>query len=85
MRNPLDWEAPDAATPIAVGASPFTFQNTTPGNVIVSGGTVSSIEVSRNRGEFINAGLLSGMYFLSPGDSFRVTYAVTPTMTWVPI
>lgn len=79
------WQAPAATSSIAVGGSPFSFQNTVPGHINISAGTVSLIEVSRDGSNFFATGLLGGMFFLCPGDFCRVTYAVAPTMTWFPI
>lgn len=84
MADPLS-KAPGPSSPITVGASPFTFQDPFPGNVVISGGTVSAIEVSRDGTNFLNAGVIGGTFFLCAGDDIRVTYAVTPTMTWLPV
>jgi len=85
MSPPPNWEAPAAAVSITVGGSPFTFLNPYPGNVVVSGGTVTTIEVSRDGIEFFNTGIITGQVFLCPGDMVRVTFVVAPTMTWMPI
>lgn len=71
---------------IALSASPFTYQNTKgySGDVIVSGGTVSAIEFSRNNTTFYSVGATSGVFWLSPYDYLRVTYTVAPTLTFVP-
>jgi hypothetical protein len=71
---------------ISVTASPFTYQNTTAydGDVIISGGTVSNIEFTRDNTTFYTTGLLTGVLQLSPNDRVRVTYTVAPTMTLVP-
>ncbi len=71
---------------ISVTASPFTYQNTTAydGDVIISGGTISSIEFTRDNTNFYTTGLLTGVLQLSPNDRVRVTYTVAPTMTLVP-
>ena len=75
-----------AASSIAVGASAFVYQNTgqSSEDVIVSGGTVTTIEISRDGSTFFVAGVLGGQFHLSPGDKLRVTYAVAPTMTRMP-
>lgn len=68
-----------------VTASPFVYTNNS-GNdqsEIVSGGTVSLIEYSRNGGTYIPVGAIGGMFALSPLDSLRVTYTVIPTITVV--
>lgn len=75
-----------AAQAISVGASAFTYQNQSgvPENVLVSGGTVTTIEYSRDGSTFFVVGLLAGQFRLSPLDKLRVTYAVAPTMTRIP-
>ena len=68
-----------------VTASPYVYTNNT-GNdqsEIVQGGTVSKIEYSRNGGAYIDVGSIAGMFQLSPLDSLRVTYTVSPTITVV--
>lgn len=71
---------------ITVTASPMTYQNATGYNadVIISGGTVSSIEFTRDNTTFYTTGLTTGVITLSPSDRVRVTYSVAPTMTLVP-
>ena len=75
------------ATAISVGASAFVYTNREgrPVNVLVSGGTVTTIELSRNSGaSWTLAGLLAGQFYLAPADQMRVTYAVAPTRTMIP-
>jgi hypothetical protein len=71
----------DAAV-IAVGASPFSYTAAAIGAVLVSGGTVSALELGRN-GAFTNVGAVAGAVPVSEGDIVRVTYTVAPTMTFV--
>ena len=75
-----------APSDITVTASPFTYQNTTAfnGDVIISGGTVSNIEFTRDDTTFYTVGFIKGVLRLSPGDRVLVTYTVAPTMTYVP-
>lgn len=76
-----------ASAAITVGASPFVFANPLLRDitVIVSAGTVTAIEISRNGGgSWILGGLIAGQYALSPADQIRVTYAAPPTMTMLP-
>jgi len=74
---------PSGVTP---GASPYTYQNTSgrPGDMIVSGGTVSAIAFSRDNATFYGVGFVSGVFPLSAYDFLRVTYTVAPTMTFIP-
>jgi len=71
---------------ISVNGSPFTFQNTDtfPIEVLVSVGTVTTIEFSRDGVTFDLIGLLAGQFRLNPGDRLRVTYVVIPTMVYYP-
>lgn len=71
---------------ITVTASPMTYQNATgyDADVIISGGTVSNIEFTRDNATFYTTGFIAGVLKLSPSDRVRVTYTVAPTMTLVP-
>lgn len=71
---------------ITVTASPFSFQNTNawPLDIIVSGGTVTNIEFTRDAVTYYSTGLLVGVVELSASDRIRVTYSVAPTMTQTP-
>lgn len=67
---------------LTVGASPYIYINS--GNnlqiLLVSGGTVTSIEISADAGTTYDVvGLLGGSYVLRPADRARITYAVVPT------
>ena len=75
-----------APSAITVTASAFVFQNTSSKGmtVLVSGGTVTTIEFSRDGAAFFLVGLLAGQFILSPNDRLRVTYAIAPTMTSIP-
>lgn len=74
------------ATEVAVvpGASPYVYSAPVRGSVIVSGGTVSAIAFSRDGVTFYNVGQTSGMFLLNAADQLRITYAVAPTVTFVP-
>jgi hypothetical protein len=74
---------PSGITP---GASPYTYQNTNtyPVDVVVNGGTVSTVAFSRDNATFYTVGQINGVFALSPYDFLRVTYTVAPTMTLVP-
>ena len=75
---------PLAKTTLTPSGSPYTYTNSTGGeqSVIVSGGTVSSLEFVRaGVGEVINYVGTSGiMLTLSPADAVKVTYSVAPAM-----
>ena len=67
---------------ISVGSSPFVYQQTTYNlaSVIVSGGSVSSIEISRNGTGWYNVGLTQGQFVLNKNDRIRITYTEAPNM-----
>ena len=69
----------------APGPSPYTYQNTGDFTVdaIVTGGTVSAVEFSRDATTFfaVSAGT---QISLNPGDYLRVTYTVAPSITLIP-
>jgi|KBSSwiStaDraftv2_1062776.scaffolds.fasta_scaffold00686_14 hypothetical protein len=73
---------PAAEASITVGASPFTYQATQKGFVIVTGGTVSSIQFTRT-GTY-STGQTAGVFPVSLADILTVTWSGKPTMTFVP-
>jgi hypothetical protein len=63
--------------------SPFSYTPLKAGSVIIQGGTVTKIQYSR--GLFtIDLAVLNGKFELQAGDTIKVTYAVTPTITFLP-
>jgi hypothetical protein len=75
-----------AAASVTPGASPYTYLNALgyPKELIVSGGTVSLIEVQGGSGAFFTTGLTSGVFIVRPGHRVRITYSVVPTVVEVP-
>lgn len=73
---------PGSPIPIAVGASPFAFQNLGDNDVdiIVSGAGVNGISITRN-GIATVIGAVGGMFTLTPIDILTITYAGAATMT----
>lgn len=72
-----------------LNASPYTFTNgwQTPITVNVAGGTVSDISYSRDGGTtLVTLATATGFTVtVQPGDSLRITYAVAPTVTFIPV
>lgn len=66
-----------APTVITVGASPYTYTNTSGQNLIlyVSGGAVTAVSLSG-----VTTGLTSGTFYLGPNDTLEITYSTAPTM-----
>lgn len=69
---------------VTVGASPFTYTALVGGSVIVQGGTVSQLAISRDGTTFYVTGLTAGVIPLSQNDKLKITYTVTPTVTFLP-
>ena len=74
---------------ITVGASAFSYQNTSGADesIVVIGGTVSLVQVSRNGTDFYTvavAASTAGTVRLSNLDTIKVTYSVAPTMRCFP-
>lgn len=68
---------------ITVGASPFQFQAPFDGTVLVSGGIVTEIDLTRNN--TYNTGLLGGGAVpVSRLDIVTVTYTTVPSMAFFP-
>ena len=74
----------DGAPPpfgIAVGASPFSFQAPFRGTVLISGGTVSALQWTRDGSTFFT--YPTGVVEVFTGDVVKVTYSGLPTMTMI--
>lgn len=76
--------APANIDPVSVTASPFIYEGPSRGFLLVTGGTVSLIEFSRDGVTFYNTGEISGQFTLSSADRLKITYSVLPTVTFVP-
>jgi hypothetical protein len=76
--------APAAVAPITVAASPYTYTAPVKGFVLLTGGTVSLVEFSRDGTTFYNCGETAGQFALNAADRLRVTYTVAPTLNFVP-
>lgn len=72
-----------AARALTPSGSPYTYTAPSNGVIVISVGTVTVIEYGRS-GAFYVVGLIAGLFPILNGDSIRVTYAVAPTMTFLP-
>lgn len=68
---------------ITVTASPFTYTAGQRGQVVVTGGTVSAIDLTRDL-TTISLGITSGSVAVSNADRVTVTYSGTPTISFIP-
>lgn len=69
---------------IVLQASPFTYTTPNGGSVLVSGGTVTQIKLSRDGANFYVTGQTSGVIPVSQGDQLVVSYSAPPTMVFFP-
>jgi hypothetical protein len=74
---------PAKESSITVGASPFAYTAQNNGHVVVTGGTVSAISLTRVS---VHAtGLTAGLVPVGNKDVVTVTYSAAPTMTFIPL
>jgi len=67
---------------IAVGTSPFVYTAFTIGNVFISGGMVSDIELTRSG---VSLACPENVFIpVAANDTVTITYTGLPTMTFVP-
>ena len=71
------------ATTVILTGSPFIYTAESDGYVVVTGGTVTMQEYGRI-GLYTSIGSLNSLTPVNSGDTFRVTYTVAPTMTFIP-
>lgn len=75
-----------AATTVAVGASPYTYTNSSASNqqVFIQGGTVSAVSFHPNGGTGISlSGLTDNVLTLRPNDTVTITYTAAPTVNTI--
>ena len=75
---------PASETTLSPKASPFSYQSSQRGFVIVQGGTVSMVQWSRTTGTNRATGATQGTFPLSAGDNLIITYSAVPTVIFVP-
>lgn len=68
---------------VTVGASPFTFTAPANGTVAISIGTVSAVTLIR-QGVSVATGVTDGLIPVSRLDQVQITYAVAPTVAFLP-
>lgn len=81
------WKGLPSAPVVSITAtvSPFVYQSTSKGFMIVNGGTVSLIQFTRDGITNYPTGQTNGVFPLAQGDSLIVVYSVVPMLTWVPL
>jgi hypothetical protein len=76
-------QPPTGETAITVTASPFVYTAPRKGYVIVSGGTITNIQISRS-GTYYSMGASANSYPVAANDMLKVTYTGIPTMVFFP-
>lgn len=77
-------QLPPAFEPQAIGVSPFLYTASRTGNVVVVGGTITDVLVTRGRDTLSFGTAL--IIPLSQGDIVSVAYSVAPSsITFVPL
>ncbi len=74
-------QAPNPVLAVVVGASPFAFTPNIASNVVITGGTVSAIVLSRGG---INITLPGPIVPISIADTVTVTWSFKPTIQILP-
>lgn len=77
-------QPPSSEVAVALTGSSFTYPAPSRGFVVVNGGTVSVISISRDNTTYYTTGETAGVFPISMGDYLRVTYTVAPTVTFFP-
>lgn len=74
--------APAPIMPVTVGASPFSYSAGQAGTLSITGGTVSSVTLTRNSTTIPLP--TSGAFLMANGDVIAITYSVLPTVNFTP-
>jgi hypothetical protein len=72
-----------AGAAVTLTGTPFPFLAGGSGNLLVVGGTVSDITLTRGT-TAIPTGLTAGFIPVANGDTVTITYSVAPTVTFIP-
>lgn len=75
--------ASPGAAAVTLTGSPFTYTAPADGSLAVSGGTVSSITISRRGATAVSAGVTAGTVALLAGDVVVITYSSAPTVNFL--
>lgn len=70
---------------VTPNGSPYVFKaQNFRGSLMISGGTVSSVQYSQDGINYIPTGQTAGCFPMAGGDFVKITYSVAPTMNYVP-
>lgn len=77
-------QAPPNYQPLTVGASPFAYTAKEPGNLAITGGTVTGLALIRGEASIILGAGTNKIIPMSINDIVNVVYSVLPTIQFVP-
>lgn len=80
----LTGQATGPIAPVELGGSPFSYKALQGGTLIIQGGTVSLVSITRDGLTNFNTGQTQGMFPLSQGDTLIINYSAPPNLTFVP-
>jgi hypothetical protein len=75
---------PSSELKVTVVASPFIYSAPMKGNLIISGGSVGSILISRS-GTFYLTGQTQGLINLAQNDQVKIIHSASPSLVFFPI
>lgn len=67
---------------VEVTASPFVYQFVQPGTLVIEGGTISDVSLTRGK-QTISMGT-ARVFALTFKDTVKITYSVKPNVTFLP-
>jgi hypothetical protein len=76
--------SPGPIDPVKATGSPFSYIATGNGSLVVQGGSVSSITLSRARVSGVDLGVTSGLIPMAAGDLVTITYSSAPNLNFIP-
>ena len=82
--NSAAWGHIQPIANVAPGASPYTYTASAAGSVVITGGTVSAVQLKRGSTTITIASASPAVVPVSAGDQVITTYSAAPTMSFVP-
>ena len=82
--NSAAWGHIQPIASVSPGASPYTYTASAAGSVVITGGTVSAVQLKRGSTTITIASASTAVVPVSAGDQVITTYSAAPTMSFVP-
>lgn len=74
---------PSPIEEVVLGPSPHTFIASFPGTLLIAGGTVSQVDLTRGR-VTVTTGQTAGFFPMALQDEIEITYTVLPDVWFIP-